>query len=700
MCERSKISYLTAPMNYNVIKQPSGLVISLLENGTDGIILLDQSKSVRYVSPVVVALLKPNVPGSGTVDLAAIVEQEDLNRFTSLVGDSLLADQSVTSTDEFRLKTANAELLWVEASFSNLLQENAVELLVITLRNITDSKLVENKLVHANRLYAFTSQINQSIVRIQDEQMLFEEACRIAVEYGKFKMAWIGLLDAENKKATLIASAGTTADELTLFENYSYDPAGPINSVVGGADYSVVQDIKHENSAAWERIATKQKYNSAMVLGIKKFGELIAVLNIYSPEVGFFNNNEVMLLREANSDICFALEILEDKRNRRIAEQKRLQAEDELLDSIKRYELVSRATSDAIWDWDLIRDTLYVAEGFETLFGYPSREVPASDNLWSDNIHPDEQILVMDSLDQVVHSQELIWRSQYRFRRANGNYATVTDTAYVIRDKQGRAIRMVGAMRDITASIEDERRLAEMNHNLQAYTNELVNTNTGLQQFSYIISHNLRSPVANIVALTEHLQDESNTPEASLELHEALKKSVGLLNGVIEDLNAILAVKNKISDQKEEISLVNLLSDIQLSIQSLIDDSGLSVNVSVQGDDTIYSLKSYLHSIFINLLSNSIKYARPGIAPKIEINIASKGSSFEIRFKDNGLGIDLEKKRSQVFGLYKRFHENIRGKGMGLFMVKTQVETLGGKISIESEVNGGTEFIIQLPIDG
>ena len=687
-------------MNNKFIKQPSKLILSLLENGTDGIVTVNYVKDITYISPAIADLFNMAEINMASSTFDELIVVEDLDRFKAQLDACFVADQALQTAGEFRLKTTGRVVFWVEAFFRNLLQEDTVHSLVITLRNITASKLVENKLVHANRLYAFTSQINQSIVRIKEEQVLFEEACRIAVEYGKFKMAWIGIPNAQSKRVRLVASQGTTIEELALFENYAYDHGGPIESVVNGKDYCVIQDIKNENSAAWERIATKQKYNAAMVLGIKKSGELIAILSIYSPEIGFFNDNEIKLLREANADISFALEILEDKKNRRIAEHKRLQAEEALVDSIKRYELVSRATSDAIWDWDIARETLYVAEGFETLFGYPSREVAASDNVWSDNIHPAEQIIVMDSLDQVVNSTDSIWRSQYRFRKANGDYATVTDTAYVIRDKDGRAIRMVGAMRDITATIENELKLAELNLNLQSYTNELVNINTGLQQFSYIISHNLRSPVANIVALTEYLQDESNTPETNVELHQALRKSVSLLNGVIEDLNTILAVKNKVSDQKEKISLVSLLNDIQLSIQSSIDDSGTVVTVSAVGDDTIYSIKSYLHSIFINLLSNSIKYARPDTAPEVDITIESKDSFFEIRFKDNGLGIDLEKKKDHMFGLYKRFHENIRGKGMGLFMVKTQVESLGGKISVKSEVNVGTEFMISIPIAG
>ncbi|MBK9016545.1 MAG: hypothetical protein IPM82_22095 [Saprospiraceae bacterium] len=110
-------------------------------------------------------------------------------------------------------------------------------------------------------------------------------------------------------------------------------------------------------------------------------------------------------------------------------------------------------------------------------------------------------------------------------------------------------------------------------------------------------------------------------------------------------------------------------------------------------------LKSYLNSIFYNLISNSIKYRQPDLAPVIEIKARLVQNKLTLTFKDNGLGIDLDKKSEQVFGLYKRFHpETAEGKGMGLFMVKTQVETLGGKINVASEVHKGTEFNIEFDL--
>ena len=100
------------------------------------------------------------------------------------------------------------------------------------------------------------------------------------------------------------------------------------------------------------------------------------------------------------------------------------------------------------------------------------------------------------------------------------------------------------------------------------------------------------------------------------------------------------------------------------------------------------------YSIFYNLISNSVKYRRPKIGTIIEIKSHLVNNQIELTFSDNGMGIDLSRNGDQVFGLYKRFHTHIEGKGMGLFMVKTQVENLGGAISINSKPNEGTIFKI------
>ncbi|MEO8085738.1 MAG: PAS domain S-box protein [Bacteroidota bacterium] len=227
-------------------------------------------------------------------------------------------------------------------------------------------------------------------------------------------------------------------------------------------------------------------------------------------------------------------------------------------------------------------------------------------------------------------------------------------------------------------------------------TADIVQRNKNLEQFSYIVSHNLRAPIANIIGFSDLLKSGELAQETVAELNEGLSTSAKKLDEVIKDLNHILHIKRNVSEEKEIVNLSQLATDIYISIETLIAKEDATIVWDFTEVNEILIIKSYLYSIFTNLITNSIKYRQPNIPPAIKIKSFKFDNKIILTFTDNGMGIDLEKKGDQVFGLYKRFHTNrAEGKGMGLFMVKTQVETIGGTISITSEVNKGTEFKIE-----
>lgn len=228
---------------------------------------------------------------------------------------------------------------------------------------------------------------------------------------------------------------------------------------------------------------------------------------------------------------------------------------------------------------------------------------------------------------------------------------------------------------------------------------DLMQRNKDLEQFAYIISHNLRAPVANIYGFAEILKEENNTEADRKQYVNSLTECVIKLDDVIRDLNDILQVKHTGSELKEIVSFTQTTKNILESIEHMVLDKNVIVETDFAEADEMITLKSYLYSIFYNLITNSIKYRQPGIPLIIQVSSRRYSDKIELRFKDNGIGIDLEARGEHMFGLYKRFHPNVaEGKGMGLFMTKTQVETLNGKISIRSEVNKGTEFSIEFYI--
>ncbi|MGQ7946618.1 PAS domain S-box protein [Flavobacterium sp. WC2509] len=229
-------------------------------------------------------------------------------------------------------------------------------------------------------------------------------------------------------------------------------------------------------------------------------------------------------------------------------------------------------------------------------------------------------------------------------------------------------------------------------------TSEILQRNRDLEQFTYIVSHNLRAPVANIMGITDYLKDKETEEDEKEEMLNGLSASANTLDSVIHDLNTILQTKRDISERKETVKFSEILNDVKLSIATQTNKQ-ITFHADFSAIDEMTTLKSYMYSIFYNLISNSIKYRQPGIEPVIEISSQLIKNKINLIFTDNGLGIDLEKNSEKVFGLYKRFHLHIEGKGMGLYMVKTQVETLGGKIAIKSKINKGTQFKIKFKIE-
>ena len=229
-------------------------------------------------------------------------------------------------------------------------------------------------------------------------------------------------------------------------------------------------------------------------------------------------------------------------------------------------------------------------------------------------------------------------------------------------------------------------------------TNDLIQHNKDLEQFAYIVSHNIRAPVANMIGLAEELNYDSHAEEVKKMFKRELVLSAKRLDNILIDLNDILKAKREINEKKQIIHLPNLVFSIQASIKNLIIKEGVTISTDFTDVSEFATLTSYMHSIFFNLITNSIKYRHPERPVMIFIKSTKAGSRVIISFKDNGTGIDLGRRKDQVFGLYKRFHPHIEGKGIGLFMVKTQVDTLGGSISVDSAINKGSEFKIELPL--
>jgi signal transduction histidine kinase len=250
--------------------------------------------------------------------------------------------------------------------------------------------------------------------------------------------------------------------------------------------------------------------------------------------------------------------------------------------------------------------------------------------------------------------------------------------------------------------------LAASNENLEQVVNErtseltntnteLIRQNTQLEQFGYIIAHNLRSPVARILGLANIINSNHfEMPRDSVVL-EKLEHSAIDLDTIIHDLNSILDVKKGVSHSFELVNLEQRILKVKSILKDKIQESNAVVEERFEAKEC-YAIPAYIESILYNLISNAIKYRSPDRSIVVRISSFVKEDQLNLVVGDNGLGIDLSKLKDKVFSMYQRFHDHVEGKGIGLFLVKTQVEALNGNIRIESEVNIGTTFHVVIPM--
>jgi len=238
-------------------------------------------------------------------------------------------------------------------------------------------------------------------------------------------------------------------------------------------------------------------------------------------------------------------------------------------------------------------------------------------------------------------------------------------------------------------------KLEKKTKELRQSNKELIRHNNELEQFSNTLSHNLRGPVANLLGLS-NLFKIDNSEANRINVADHIYKSAEALDGVIKDLNKIVELRNNLHQIKEKIEIKEEIDGIWLILEPNIKQCNGKLLLDIEAL-LIYGVRSYFYSVIYNLISNAIKYRHQDRDCLIRIKTSLTENECIIIIQDNGIGIDLKKHGDKMFGMYKRFHTHLEGKGLGLFLAKQQVEAMGGSISVESELNIGTRFIIKLP---
>ncbi|AYN69034.1 PAS domain S-box protein [Euzebyella marina] len=305
------------------------------------------------------------------------------------------------------------------------------------------------------------------------------------------------------------------------------------------------------------------------------------------------------------------------------------------------------------------------------------------------NLHKEYAAKFFNNPNQglVIKNQELYIKNK------SGGQIPVQVSIGPVETAEGLMISI--AIRDITLRKEAESKLVAMNNRLKDTAKKLSIQNQQLSDFNHITSHNLRSPVSNLNALLKLLQVEKDDVRKSL-LFEKFEKVIDHLSSTLDTLVETLRIKSETAQNQTKISFEKVLTKTKDILTAQIMDSGAEIISNFSKASKIEYNEVYLESIFLNLVSNAIKYKSPLRPPVIHIESWVEDGKTKLKVADNGLGIDLKKNGKKLFGLNKVFHRHPEAKGVGLFLTKAQVEAMGGTITAESEVNVGTTFLITL----
>ncbi len=492
--------------------------------------------------------------------------------------------------------------------------------------------------------------------------------------------------------------------------------------------------------------------------------------------------------------------------------------EEELKRSHERYENATIATSEVVWEWDLLEDSNYFSKNFTEMFGHPINGLQfGTENIWRSNLHPEDKERVLAYEAAVTRGMKDKWQVEYRLKKANGDYAFVLDKGFSVKDDSGNVVRLVGAMRDITTKMEEEERLQLLEKvvtetsqsvviavaidgndtpiiyanasftRITGYTieevigknprflhkdrdvrndegrnimrnairnyipwkveiintkkngehywaevsgfpvydankgkyshwvaiqtditgrkhseeekehlvKELVENNKELKHFGYITTHNLRAPLTNLVSICNLIDSGKIDDPRTKQLINGFKHSTMLLNETLNDLIKVLFIKENTNLIREELFFKDVLDKVKNSISSLLLKNAVKIEIDFATCKSVNFIYVYLESIFLNLMTNAIKYSHPSRHPVIKIKTTREpDGNVQLSFTDNGMGMNLERVRNRIFGLYQRFHNNPDSKGIGLYLVHSQITALGGSIDVDSEENIGTTFTI------
>jgi len=388
----------------------------------------------------------------------------------------------------------------------------------------------------------------------------------------------------------------------------------------------------------------------------------------------------------------------------------RRQADQALHDALERFELVSRASQDIVWEWDLERDEIRWAEGLASVLGYDRGEITTPASWWREHVHPDDLERVSASANLAVREHREVWRESYRFRAAHGDYLDIEDRGFLVFGAPGdgdllRPVRMVGAMSDVTARRRAEREVQRINAELEQRVRErtaaLEAANRELESFSYSVSHDLRAPLRAISGFAKILVDEhgSSLDSEGRRLVAVVRNNTARMGRLIDDLLSFSRIsRQELRRVRVDMKALAEAAWAEVAPAETGGDAAGSIGFSIADLPPVEGDATLLRQVWLNLLANAVKFTAPNVDRRVEVTAEELGERVVFQVRDNGVGFDMTYS-DKLFGVFQRLHDRdaFEGTGVGLALVQRIVQRHGGRAWGEGTPGEGARFSFELP---
>ena len=355
-------------------------------------------------------------------------------------------------------------------------------------------------------------------------------------------------------------------------------------------------------------------------------------------------------------------------------------------DTYDSLEKIFNNTYDGIAILTLDGDWVKVNDSICELFGYTRNE------LFNMNI---ENIIYREDLgihatkyEHLMQGKINRYRVRQRYFHKDGSIIWVLISVSLMNNPDGSPSQMIWQFSDVTSRKLNQDKLRLM-------LSVVREQNERLTAFADITTHNLRSHSGNLSTIEGFLEDEFSWLKEN-ENFVLLRNAIENLEETVSHLTEVAKIKQVDSQQLETLNLHDYVEKAIYTITAYAKNTKTNIVNNVDHEQKIKGIPAYLDSIILNFLTNAIKYSSEEREPKIKLTSFIENDFVIFKISDNGIGIDMEKYGKKLFQLYKTFHNNKDAIGLGLFITRNHIESLGGKVEVTSEIGQGTEFSIFL----